>query len=91
MDYLGDLRNLIKQGLDWLEQGFKIGAAGNIVDVIYARKYHLWNEVEAAVNQELLGGGLDSFQMMVSEALYILDQRGHLNRKLRFGDCHLLA
>ena len=72
MGYQGDLRRLIEKGPDKFEQGIKISATGNIVDVVYAREYHLWDEVESSINQDLLGGGLLAFQQKVTEVPYLL-------------------
>jgi len=79
LGFLDNLRALTKEGDDQLELGMKIGAAGNIVDVIHARDYHLWDEVENAVCQDLFGGGLESFRSMISESthlLYLADNAG---------------
>ncbi len=72
LGFLNKLRDLAKQGSDPLEQGLKIGAAGNIVDILNAREYHLWDEVENVIRQDLLGGGLGNFRRMLSESSYLL-------------------
>ena len=77
--YLEDLRVLISKGPDRLEQGIKVSAAGNIIDVVHVVDYDLWEEVEKTVNQELLGDGLESFRKKLSEAphlLYLSDNVG---------------
>jgi len=71
-EFLDKLRGLVKQGSDLLEQGLKISAAGNIVDVLNAREFHLWEEVEKVICQDLLGGGLENFRRMLSESTYLL-------------------
>jgi uncharacterized protein with ATP-grasp and redox domains len=79
MDSLGDLRTLLGRGHDRLTQGLKISATGNLVDVVYAREYHLWEEVENSVNQELLGNGIEAFRQKLSGAshlLYLADNVG---------------
>jgi hypothetical protein len=70
--YLDDLRALIRKGSDPLEQGLKVSAAGNIIDIIHATDYDLWEEVDNTVNQELKGGGLEEFRKLVKEAPYLL-------------------
>ena len=70
--YLDDLRKLITRGEDSLEQGLKVSAAGNIIDIILEVDYDLWKEVERTVNQELMGGGLESFRKKLKEAPYLL-------------------
>ena len=72
MGFLEKLRGLSKQGPDLLEQGLKIGAAGNMVDILNARDYHLWDEVENAIFHDLLGGGLEGFRSMLTGATYLL-------------------
>ncbi|RLD95941.1 MAG: hypothetical protein DRJ13_13925 [Bacteroidetes bacterium] len=72
MGYQEALRGLIGNGPDKFEQGIKVSAAGNIIDVLYAREYNLWDEVESSVNQDLLGGGLSAFQQKISKAPYLL-------------------
>ena len=79
MNYLEDLRALIKQGSDHLEQGLKVSAAGNIIDVIHAQDYDLWEEVEKTVSQDLQGGGLEKFRESLrasSHLLYLADNVG---------------
>lgn len=71
-EYLEDLRELIQQGPDLLEQGLKVSASGNIIDIIHVVDYDLWEEVEKTVNQELLGGGLESFRKRLNESPYLL-------------------
>lgn len=72
MEYLEDLRREIANGQDPFEVGIKVAATGNLVDVQYAREYHLWDEVEKSINQALTGGGLDAFRKKLSEAPYLL-------------------
>ncbi|NOQ39677.1 MAG: DUF89 family protein [Anaerolineales bacterium] len=72
MEHLGNLRDLSKQGRDKLEQGLKISAAGNMVDILHAREYHLWHEVDAAIRQELLGGSVEAFRKRITESPYLL-------------------
>ena len=79
LEYLGDLMDLSKQGKDKLEQGLKISAAGNMVDILHAREYHLWHEVEIAIRQELHGGSVESFRKRIKESpfmLYLADNVG---------------
>jgi uncharacterized protein with ATP-grasp and redox domains len=79
MKYVEDLRVLIKQGSDPLEQGLKVSAAGNIIDIIHAVDYDLWDEVEKTVNQDLQGGGLEAFRERLSKSphlLYLADNVG---------------
>jgi len=71
-EYLEDLIDLSKEGNDKLEQGLKISAAGNIIDVIHANDYDLWDEVITTVNQELLGGGVEAFRQRINESPYLL-------------------
>ena len=72
LEYLGDLMDLSKQGKDKLEQGLKISAVGNMVDILHAREYHLWHEVEIAIRQELHGGSVESFRKRIKESPYML-------------------
>ena len=44
-EYLEDLRDLASQGEDPLQQALKVGAAGNIIDVVHVGEYDLWEEV----------------------------------------------
>ncbi|MCJ7735563.1 MAG: ARMT1-like domain-containing protein [Anaerolineales bacterium] len=77
--YFDDLRTLLKQSQDPLEQGLKISAAGNIIDIIHANDYDLWEEVETTVSQELQGEGLEAFRKKVNEVphlLYLADNVG---------------
>lgn len=79
MEYEKDLQRLLENGPDKFTQGLKISATGNLVDVIYAREYHLWDEVENSVNQDLLGDGVEAFRKELSEAphlLYLADNVG---------------
>lgn len=71
-EYLEDLINLSKEGNDKLEQGLKISAAGNVIDVVHTNDYDLWDEVIITVNQELLGGGLEAFRQRIDESPYLL-------------------
>ena len=72
LEHLGNLRDLSKQGKDKLEQGLKISAVGNMVDILHAREYHLWYEVEITVRQELLGGSVEAFRKRIKESPYLL-------------------
>jgi len=77
--YLDKLINLSLQGEDKLEQGLKISAAGNIIDVVFTEKYDLWDEVISTVNHELQGGGFDAFRRELLTAphlLYLADNVG---------------
>jgi uncharacterized protein with ATP-grasp and redox domains len=77
--HLDDLRELLSQGEDSLEQGLKIAAAGNIMDVIHVGDYDLWQEVITTISQPLMGGGLAAFRERVSQApflLYLADNVG---------------
>jgi len=79
LSYLDDLRILATQNSDILEQGLKISAAGNIIDVIHTSNYDLWEEVEKSVQQHLQGEGLESFRNRISESssiLYLADNVG---------------
>ncbi|MCJ7716336.1 MAG: ARMT1-like domain-containing protein [Anaerolineales bacterium] len=71
-EYLEDLRDLSKKGDDFLEQGLKISAAGNIFDIFASSEYDLWEEVKRTVNQELLGGGVETFREQIGKAPYLL-------------------
>lgn len=71
-EYLGDLIDLSNEGSDKLEQGLKISAAGNIIDVVHVNDYDLWKEVITTVNQELLGGGVEAFRQRIAESPYLL-------------------
>ncbi len=72
MEYLEDLRNLASQGEDPLQQVLKVGAAGNIIDVVHVGDYDLWDEVTSTVNGELLGGSLKAFREKLNSASFIL-------------------
>ena len=72
LNYQDDLRDLILKGRDRLEQGLKVSAAGNIIDIIHAIDYDLWEEVEKTVSQELQGGGLEAFRKGLNDAPYLL-------------------
>ena len=79
LNYQDDLRDLILKGQDRLEQGLKVSAAGNIIDIIHAIDYDLWEEVEKTVGQELQGGGLEAFRKRLKGAphlLYLADNVG---------------
>lgn len=71
-EYLEDLIDLSNEGNDKLEQGLKISAAGNIIDVVHVNDYDLWEEVITTVNQELLGGGVEAFRQRIDESPYLL-------------------
>jgi damage-control phosphatase, subfamily I len=70
--YLDDLRYLVRQEADLLEQGLKISAAGNIIDFIHASDYDLWEEVMVTINQKLEGGGLEVFRQRLIASPYLL-------------------
>ena len=72
ISYLDDLRALANQGNDSLEQALKIGAAGNIIDVIHADDYDLWHEVISTVSRDLLGGGIDAFRAKIQKSPHLL-------------------
>lgn len=72
LDILEDLKDLSKQGKDTLKQGLKISAAGNMIDIVHAREYHVWHEVEATVGQELKGGGVEAFRRRITKSPYML-------------------
>ena len=72
MSYLNDLQDLLQEGDDLLEQGLKISAAGNVIDIIHGNDYHLWEEVEKTINGELVGGGISSFREVLADAPYLL-------------------
>lgn len=72
LQYEDDLRDLIGQGADPLEQGLKVSAAGNIIDIIHDIEYDLWDEVEKTVDQDLMGGGLNEFKKRLDQAPYLL-------------------
>ncbi len=79
MGYLEDLRILAREGEDPLEQWLKIAAAGNIIDIVHARDYNLWDEVQTTVNQELFTTDLDAFKAALEKAshlLYLADNVG---------------
>ncbi len=71
-EYLEDLIDLSNEGNDKLEQGLKISAAGNIIDVVHVNDYDLWEEVITTVKQELLGGGVEAFRQRIDESPYLL-------------------
>jgi len=72
MSYLDQLRSLVSQGSCQLEQALKVGAAGNIIDVVHVGEYDLWEEVVTTVKGELLGGGLPAFKERLATASFIL-------------------
>jgi uncharacterized protein with ATP-grasp and redox domains len=72
LNYLENLRKLLREGKDPLEQGAKISAAGNIIDIIHVSDYDLWEEVKRTVNQDLVGGGLEAFRRALESAPYLL-------------------
>ena len=72
LNYIEDLRKLLGEGKDLLEQGAKISAAGNIIDIIHVGDYDLWQEVESTVKQDLIGGGLEAFRRSLESAPYLL-------------------
>ena len=67
-----DLIDLSNEGNDKLEQGLKISAAGNVIVVVHVNDYDLWEEVITTVNQDLLGGGVDTFRQRIDESPYLL-------------------
>lgn len=71
-EYLEDLIDLSNEGNDKLEQGLKISAAGNIIDVVHVNDYDLWEEVITTVNQDLLGEGVEAFRQRIDESSYLL-------------------
>jgi uncharacterized protein with ATP-grasp and redox domains len=72
MSYLDQLRSLVSQGPDPLVQALKVGAAGNIIDVVHVEEYDLWEEVTTTVQGQLLGGGLPAFKDKLNSASFIL-------------------
>jgi uncharacterized protein with ATP-grasp and redox domains len=72
MSYLDQLRTLVSQGSNQLEQALKVGAAGNIIDVVHVGEYDLWKEVLTTVGGELLGDGLPAFKERLARASFIL-------------------
>ncbi len=72
LSYIDQLRALVPAGPEGLEEGLKISAAGNVIDIIHSSDYDLWQEVQTTVNQNLLGGGLQNFQKKLIEAPYLL-------------------
>ena len=72
LGYLDALRDLAGQGEDPLQQALKVGASGNIIDVVHVEEYDLWEEVDSTVQSELLGGGLEAFREKLETASYIL-------------------
>jgi uncharacterized protein with ATP-grasp and redox domains len=71
-DYLDDLKTLASQTNDSLEQALKIGAAGNVIDVVHMAEYNLWEEVTRTVSGPLVGGGLEEFRARMSSAPFLL-------------------
>ncbi len=72
LSFIDQLRGLIHEGPDALEQGLKISAAGNVIDIIHSNNYDLWQEVQDTVEGELKGGGLKAFQQRIKEVPHIL-------------------
>jgi len=70
--YLDDLRRLANQGSDPLQEALKVGAAGNIIDVVHVGEYDLWDEVRSTVKGNLLGDGLESFRNRLASSTFIL-------------------
>ena len=70
--YLEDIRDLVRSGNDPLEQGLKISASGNIIDIIHAKDYDLWSEVTTTVNQELIGEGIPAFRELMDHSPHLL-------------------
>ena len=76
---INKLRELAAQGKDPLEQWLKISAAGNVIDIIHADEYDLWEEVQATVSQELQTDDLEVFRQSLKTAphlLYMADNVG---------------
>lgn len=79
LSFIDQLRGLIHGGPDALEQGLKISAAGNVIDIIHSNDYDLWQEVMDTVKGDLMGGGLKAFQQRIKDAphvLYLADNVG---------------
>jgi len=72
MGYLDQLRSLVQKSPDPLLEALKVGAAGNIIDVVHVEEYHLWEEVTKTVKGDLLGGGLQAFREKLESASFIL-------------------
>ena len=79
LGYVTQLRSLIREGSDLLEQGVKVSASGNVIDVIHTGDYDLWQEVEDTVASDLQGGDLEIFRQRLEDAsqvLYLADNVG---------------
>jgi len=72
LSLIGQLRGLIHEKPDALEQGLKISASGNVIDIIHSNDYDLWQEVKDTVGQKLMGGGLKIFKQRIDEVPHIL-------------------
>jgi uncharacterized protein with ATP-grasp and redox domains len=72
MSYLDELRSLVNQSSDPLNEAIKISAAGNIIDVVHPGEYDLWTEVITSIQGELLGGGYLVFKERLKSASSIL-------------------
>jgi uncharacterized protein with ATP-grasp and redox domains len=70
--YINQLRTLIREGSDLLEQGVKISASGNVIDIIHTSDYDLWQEVENTVASDLQGGDLEIFRQILEKVPHIL-------------------
>jgi uncharacterized protein with ATP-grasp and redox domains len=70
--YLDDLRELARNGNDPLEQGLKISASGNIIDILHTEDYFLWDEVTTTVSKKLIGGGIPAFREMMDQSPHLL-------------------
>jgi hypothetical protein len=72
LSFIDQLRGLIHEKPDALEQGLKISASGNVIDIIHSSDYDLWQEVKNTVESELMGAGLNAFKQRIKEASHIL-------------------
>ena len=72
MEHLEALRTQIKEGEDPLLESLKLSALGNIIDVVNVGEYDLWDEVDVAINGDLLGGGLENFLNKLPSAPFLL-------------------
>jgi uncharacterized protein with ATP-grasp and redox domains len=72
LSFIDQLRRLLSEGPDALEQGLKISASGNVIDIIHSNEYDLWQEVKDTVGQKLMGGGLKAFKQRIDEVPHIL-------------------
>lgn len=72
LGFLDDLRSLISGADDPLLQGLVVAAAGNMIDVVHASEFHVWEEVQAAVEGGFQGLAPDPFRELLSRAPYLL-------------------